>query len=385
MQEALAKILNVNSAEFTTIGAVTFVDIAWHYSMADPAIWDHFQGPAASHMVDAIQNLDVLKASLGSQAGTIFGHILTYFKALEATQVFHDGIAQVSAAAGAQAAAMMALNASGTTLLERLSKAATTGAEAKVGATADAGLLLHLPVVTIGFASYRAWRRSQGGAGLGRNLEFAAIEVATRTGGGLFGAQVGGALGTAVVPGAGTVVGGIAGAVAGAIGGAILGEEFKQRHVKGAQEKLEKALNELGEYHLQHPGRFRELTDVFTTQENEYERNLSAMQRRLLAYSLLPWRMAWPNEKLVLLQETVKMARQRLDAIKKGALDAVDQLTYMRGRHQHREMGLILWNDAALRRQLTTEPKLVGAVGQATEKLRHEVTQHGALPQGATA
>jgi hypothetical protein len=188
-----------------------------------------------------------------------------------------------------------------------------------------------------------------------------------------------------VVPGAGTIVGGIAGAVAGAIGGAILGEEFKQRHVKGAQDRLEKALVDLGEYHLQHPGRFRELTDIFTAQENEYERNLAAIQRRLLAYSLLPWRMAWPNEKLVLLQETVKMARQRLDAIKKGALDAVDQLTYMRARQQHREMGLILWNDAALRQQLTVEPKLVGAVQQTTEKLRHEITQHGALPQGATA
>jgi hypothetical protein len=143
-------------------------------------------------------------------------------------------------------------------------------------------------------------------------------------------------------------------------------------------------LIDLGEYHLDHPGRFRELTDIFTTQEKEYERNLSAIQWRLVGYGLLPWRIIWPDEKLVLLQETVSMARERLNAIKKGALDAVDQLTYMKDRRQHREMGLILWNDTALRQQLVIEPKLVGEVDEATNKLRHEITQHG-LPQGATA
>lgn len=78
------------------------------------------------------------------------------------------------------------------------------------------------------------------------------------------------------------------------------------------------------------------------------------------------------------------MARARLDSIRRGALDAVDQLTYMRDRAQHREMGLILWNDAALRQQLVVDPRLVDAVQVNTEKLRHEVTQHGLL-QGATA
>ena len=398
MQDALAKILNVDSAEFAAIGVVTFVDIAWHYSMADPAIWDHFQGPVATHLIDSIQNLDVLHASLGDQSATIVGHILSYFKALEATQLFHDIADKLGAATGLHAAATMALDASGSTLVDRLSHAAasathagsTAGAAASAAssaapqAAADAGLLTHVPLITIGFASYRAFRRSQAGAGLGRNLEFAAIEVATRTGGGLVGAQLGGALGTAIVPGAGTLVGGIAGAVAGAIGGAMVGEELKGRHVKSAQTRLDTALTELGAYHLQHPGRFRELTEVFTGQEQEYERNLASMQRRLTGYSLLPWHILWPDEKLVLFQETVKMARTRLDTIRKGALDAVDQLTYMRDRAQHREMGLILWNDAALRQQLVVDPKLVDAVETGAEKLRHEVGQHG-LPQAATA
>src|SRR5689334_14592388 len=75
MMDAMSKMLNVNAVEFTTIGAVTFVDLAWHYSMADPHIWDHFHGPGAAHIADAIQNLDVLKSSLGDRAVGVVGNI----------------------------------------------------------------------------------------------------------------------------------------------------------------------------------------------------------------------------------------------------------------------------------------------------------------------
>ncbi|MBN1310395.1 MAG: hypothetical protein JXB30_03175 [Anaerolineae bacterium] len=385
VKEALAKILNINTAEFTTIGAVTFVDIAWHYSMADPHIWDHFQGPAADHMADMIQNLDVLKSSLGDQAHHIFDNMLGYFQGVEATQVFHDIIDQLSIAGGAVDTTAMVLDAPSDSLVDSLSQTSTAAMEAKTSAVGDSGLLFHIPLITIGFASYRAWRRSQKGAGWGRNLEFAAIEVATRTSGGLVGGQLGGAVGTAVAPGMGTLVGGIAGAVAGAIGGALLGEEFKQRHVKEAQEKLNIAIDDLGVTYLQHPGRFRELTDIFTEQELTYEKNLRAMQWRLTRYQMLPWRAAWPNQKLVLLQETVRMARERLEAIKKGTIDAVDQLTYMRDRRQYRQMGAILWSDPALRQKLDCDPLLISPIERAHDKLRHEVTQLGTKAQSATA
>lgn len=388
VKDALAKALNVNTAEFATIGAVTFVDVAWHYSMADPAIWDHFQGPAADHMGDVIQNLDVLKSSLGDQATRITDNVLGYFQGLEATQIFHDLIDRLTAAGGAVDTTAMVLDAPAHSVVESLSKlsqSVTAGVEAKATAVSESGLLFHIPVITIGFASYRAWRRAQKGAKLGRNLEFAAIEVATRTGGGLVGGQLGGAVGTAVAPGVGTIVGGIAGAVAGAVGGALLGEEFKQRHVKQAQEKLNTSLDELGATYLQHPGRFRELTEVFTEQERSYESNLRSMQWRLLRYELFPWRVIWPDQKLVLLDETVKMARERLSTIKNGTLEALDQLTYMRDRRQHRQMGAILWSDPALREELSCDPRLIGPVERAHDKLRHEVTQLGTKVQSATA
>lgn len=384
VREALAKALNVNTAEFATIGAVTFVDVAWHYSMADPHIWDHFQGPAADHMADVIQNLDVLKSSLGDHLDNILG----YFKGLEATQVFHDLIDRLAAAGSTVDTTAMVLDAPAHSVVESLSKISgtvTAGVEAKATAVGDSGLLLHIPMITIGFASYRAWRRAQRGARLGRNLEFAAIEVATRAGGGLVGGQLGGAVGTAMAPGVGTVVGGIAGAVAGAIGGALLGEEFKQRHVKQAQGTLNTTLDELGATYLQHPGRFRELTEVFTEQERSYESNLRSMQWRLLRYELFPWRVIWPDQKLVLLEETVKMAQERLGTIKNGTLEALDQLTYMRDRQQHRQMGVILWSDPALRQELSCDPQLIGPVEQAHDKLRQEITHLGAKAQGATA
>lgn len=388
VKEALAKALNINTAEFATIGAVTFVDVAWHYSMADPQIWDHFQGPAADHMANVIQNLDVLKSSLGDQAAHMMNNVLGYFQGLEATQVFHDLIDRLAAAGSAIDTTNMVLDAPAHSIVEslnNLSKTVTAGVEAKATALGDSGLLLHIPLITIGFASYRAWRRAQKGARFGRNLEFAAIEVATRTGGGLVGGQLGGAVGTAVAPGVGTIVGGIAGAVAGAIGGALLGEEFKQRHVKQAQETLNASLDELGATYLQHPGRFRELSEVFTEQERSYENNLHSMQWRLLRYELFPWRVVWPDQKLVLLDETVKMARERLTTIKNGTLEALDQLTYMRDRRQHRQMGAILWSDPALREELACDPRLIGPVERAHDKLRDEITHLGAKVQSATA
>src|SRR5688572_15766179 len=90
LKQALGEVFNVHSAELTTVGAVTFADIAWQYSMADPSIWDHFDGPAADHMADAIQNLDVLRASLGTQSGMFFQNVIESLKHVEALHVFND-------------------------------------------------------------------------------------------------------------------------------------------------------------------------------------------------------------------------------------------------------------------------------------------------------
>ncbi len=384
MREALAKVFNVDVAEFSAIGAVTLVDIAWHYSMADPAIWDHFQGPGADHMTDAIQNLDVLKASLGDQSPSILGHIAEYLKQLEASQVFHDLLERLSVLGSAGDAAADVLHTPAVTLIETLTRQAAKTLEgaAKTVALGESGLIHHIPLVTIGFATYRAWRRSQQGAGLWRNVEFAAIEVTTRAGGGLLGGQVGGTIGTLIAPGIGTIVGGVAGAVAGAVGGAVLGEQIKQSHVRQAQKRLEASLNQLGGAYLEDAARFRQLTEVFIAQEREYTRNLLETRRRLRRYAM-PWRMLWPDEKLILLQETVAMAQARLSEIKQGTLEAVERLEYMRDQKLHRQMGILLWNNPALRQQLNCEPELVEAVGDASQRFQSEMTHLGRLQPGS--
>jgi hypothetical protein len=384
MREALAKVFNVDVAEFSTIGAVTLVDIAWHYSMADPTIWDHFQGPGADHVADAIQNLDVLKASLGDQSPSILGHIAEYLKQLEASQVFHDLLEHLSVLGSAGDAASATLNAPAVTLIETLTRQAAKTLEgaAKAVAVGESGLIHHIPLVTIGFATYRAWRRSQRGAGLWRNIEFAAIEVTTRAGGGLLGGQVGGTIGTLISPGIGTIVGGVAGAVAGAVGGAVLGEQIKQSHVKQAHKKLEASLNQLGEAYLEDVARFRQLTQVFIEQEREYTHNLLETRRRLRRYAM-PWRVVWPDEKLILLQETVAMAQARLSEIKQGTLEAIERLEYMRDQKLHRQMGVLLWNNPALRQQLNCEPELVEAIEHASRRFQSEVTHLGQLQPGS--
>jgi hypothetical protein len=385
VKEALGKVFNFDTAEMTTIGAVTFVDIAWHYSMADPHIWDHFNGPAADHIADAIQNLDVLKSSLGDTSLPMVSNLLEYFKHLEATQVFHDVLDKIPALDGLGESHAIVLDAHGDSLVDTLTDAGTAiDVKASVAGKA-VGLMTHIPLITIGFASFRAWRRSQRGTGLGRNLEFAAIEVATRAGGGLAGGQLGGVIGTAIVPGVGTIIGGVAGAVAGAIGGALLGEEIKQRHIHKAQESLNTSLEALGKPYLTEPGGFRDLTGVFVEQERQYVKNVLATRRRMRRYALLPWRIAWPNEKLILLRETVGMAEERLAEIKQGTIEAVERLNFMRDTEQYRQMGIILWSDPALCQQVVCDQEHVEAVASANDRLRQELGQMNRLPQGLTA
>jgi gas vesicle protein len=376
-KERLAKVLNADTAEFAAIGTVTFVDLAWHYSMADPAIWDHFHGPAADHMVDAIQNLDILKSTLGDKAIPVVDHILAYFQQIEATQVFHD---LVHALPGLADAVPLVLEGKASLLDQLVAHSSTIASvESKISAAGDAAsgglsLLHHIPLVTIGFATYRAWRRGQKGTALKRNLEFGAIEVATRASAGLIGGQVGGIIGTFIAPGMGTIVGGVTGAVAGTLGGASLGEALKKRRIKKAQRDLDSSLTELGRTYLE--DRYVELAHVFVEQEQEYIENLQQNQRRLRRYAT-PWRVIWPDQKLILFQETVAMAQERLGNIKQGTIDALDRLAYMRDQEQHREMGIILWSDPALCQQLPCDTHKIEVVREANDRMRYELAQLG--------
>ncbi|MEJ2148222.1 MAG: hypothetical protein P8Z40_01950 [Chloroflexota bacterium] len=388
LRERLAQALNSNVAEMASIGAVTFLDLVWHYSMADPQIWDHFQGVPGDHIADALANLDVLKASMGDQAIPIVGHVVDYFQGLEATQVFHDLMDQLSHIGSASDSATVVLGGHGESLVDALGgHAASTGTSLAAQTITEGTLLRYVPLVTIGFASYRAWRRSQGGATLGRNVEFAAIEVATRAGGGLIGGQLGGVIGTFVAPGLGTILGGVAGAVAGAIGGAFLGEEVKGRHVHRSQQALDESLATLGATYLDDPKHYHQLTTVFVEHERGYVENLREMQRRLRRYAL-PWRRLWPDQKLIFLEETVARAQEGLNEVKLGTVDALDRLEYMRGQGQHRKMGIMLWSNPAMCQQLDCSDELIGRVEAANTRLTRELTQLGKIktaPQAASA
>lgn len=375
LKETLAKALNADVAEMSAIGTVTLVDLAWHYSMADPSIWDHFTGPAADHISDAVQNLDVLKSALGDSAFPVVDNILEYLRGLEASQVFADLIDTLPTGADASA---VVLDTHGQSAVDALVQNTSPDVVADAGAGDMAGAMVHIPLVTIGFATYRMWRRSQKGAGLRRNLEFATVEVATRASGGLLGGKIGGAVGTFVVPGVGTIVGTVTGAVAGAVGGALLGETLKKRHVDRANRQLNESLEVLGETYLEDPRNFQRVTGVFRDQEAEYIQHLRETKRRLRRYAM-PWRAVWPDEKLVLLQETVKLAEERLGTVQEGTVEAIDRLTYMRETGQHRELGIMLWSNPALCEEIPCDSELIGSVDTANTVVKNELRQLGAV------
>ncbi len=385
VQQALAKALNADVAEVGAIGAVSFVDLAWQYSLADPAVWDHFDGAAAAHMSDAVQSLDVLRSAYGGVSlAPLLDRLAEALRGIEALHVFSDLAERLPVLGDGAAIALEGKTASVADSLLNSATTLHTATEAKAGAAVGAGLSLHVPFVSMGFAAYRAWRRAQQGAALPRNVEFAAVEVATRATGGLVGGKVGGVIGTAIAPVGGTVIGAVAGAVAGTLGGAALGEAIKKRHTLKASKRLDQSLEQLGTAYLDDDARFEQVTGVFRRQEEAYLKNLGETRRRLRRYAL-PWRVAWPDEKLILLGETVQMAEDRLGSIQQGTVEAVERLAFMRQTGQRRELGVMLWGNPALCAEVPCDSALIGEVRQASDRLSRELRQFGARPASAPA
>lgn len=430
IRQAVSRLFTSDVLEVAALGAVTYVDVAWQYSLADPGIWSHLEGAAAAHAADAMADPHLLELGLGDQAHAVLGQVAEYLQQAEALQTFDhslDSVMQLGAdlpnavllldghphslldlllhksqvadglaEAKGHGLADGAVNAKASALMDAKAGAlvdakASSLLDAKTSALADAkssvildtpwdggDLWHHIPLVTIGFATYRAWRRAEGGTQWGRNLEFAATEVVARSGGALAGAKVGGTVGTLVVPGYGTIIGSVVGAVGGAIAGARLSEEIKRRHVRQAQRELDEALHRLGAPHLQDPVGYRRLQTVFSEQEKAAQRGVAGTRREYASYARW-WRRVWPNQKLVLLQETVREADERLLNIRQQVRDTLERVEVLRQQDNYKALGLILWNAPGMCRQLGCAEVLVQEVNWANEQLRHELQQVGAV------
>jgi hypothetical protein len=413
IKQAVSRFLSSDTLEVAALGAVTYVDVAWQYSLADPQIWSHLDGAAAAHATDAMADPQLLELGLGQHAHPVLDHVAQYVQGAAALQSFdhsldhvmrlgadppdglllldghpyslvdlllHKGsVADGLAEAKTQALSESTLDAKASALLD----AKVSGlAEAKTGALdipwGGGDLIHHVPLITMGFAAYRAWRRAEGGAGWGRNLEFAATEVVTRSGGALAGAKVGGSVGTLVVPGYGSIVGSVLGAVGGAIAGARLSEEIKRRHVRQAHRDLDQALNSLGAPFLQDPVRYRRLRTLVAEQEKQARRNVEGTRRAYRRYARW-WRRLWPDQKLILMQETVREADERMSEIQGQIRDTLERVEVLRQRDNYKALGLILWNAPGMCRQLDCAEVLVNDVERANRRLRHELGQVGAV------
>jgi hypothetical protein len=427
VKQALARLFSSDVLEVAALGAVTYVDVAWQYSLADPQIWSHLDG------VETMADPHLLEAGLGEHAHTVLGHLAEHLQQAEALQAFDRSLDSVMQLGANLPDAVLLLDGqphslfdlllhkgSVTDALDAKAQATTNGAagtlaDAKASALADAktsalldaktsalldakasaldaktdalidnlwdggDLWHHVPLITIGFASYRAWRRAERGTHWKRNLEFAATEVAARSGGALAGAKVGGTVGTLVVPGYGTIIGSLVGAVGGAIAGVKLSEEIKRRHVRQAQRELDQALHHLGAPYLQDPVGYRRVTTLFAEQERAAEHNIQATHRQYATYARW-WRRLWPDQKLILLQETTREAGERLLGIHQQVRDTLDRVEVLRQQNNFKALGLILWNAPGMCQQLGCAAPLVRAVNTANEQLRHELRQVGAVP-----
>lgn len=343
-----------DAAEALTAGTITAVDLAWQISVASPAIWDHLS-LAGYSFVESLSNPDLLAQSLGDQAGPLVAGLMEQLHLAEAAQHF-------AALTGAGDAATLALS-SGSSLTEAF---ATGAAEHATHAP------LSVPIVSVFFAAFRAVRRAQGGQPRERNLEFASVEVATRAGGGLIGGQVGGMLGSIVAPGPGTLIGGALGAAAGIAGGAVLGEQIKGRHLKAARAAFEQALVELGRYFLAYPPSFQRLAKQFSAYEQGVVKGIRGTRLRLALHGAAG-RIVWPDEKFVLLQETLRGAQGRLAEVRADTKAAIHRLTQLRDRAEYATLGALLWADRPWLAGLGVEPELIELIEGADVRLRQEM------------
>jgi hypothetical protein len=170
--------------------------------------------------------------------------------------------------------------------------------------------------------------------------------------------------------------------VAGTFAGMKVGEDFKKRHVQQARRAFDEALSRLGQTYLEHPSRYNELAGVFTEHERAYVGSLEETRRRLRRHAT-PWRVAWPDQKLILLQETVRLAENRLDSVRQGTVEALDRLDFMRLRGRNHELGVILWSNPALREELSPDPTLVEPLQESHDRLTREVAHFGGSLQQA--
>lgn len=432
VKQAVARLFSNDVLEVAAIGAVTYLDVAWQYSLADPQIWSHLDN------VETLANPQALEAGLGTQAPEVMSRVADYLHQTAAIQSFDqsldsvmqfgtdipnsillldghpqslfdvlghkdqaaDALVDAKAQGGAEGTDA-AVDAKTSALADAKSSvldAKASALDAKTGALADAKasaldakasvlvdapwtaeLWHHVPVITIGFAAYRAWRRSEEGTTWERNLEFAATEVLARSGGALAGAKMGGTVGTLVVPGYGTIVGSVVGAVGGAIAGAQLSEAIKRRHVRRAQRELDQALHDLGEPLLRDPVRYRRLKTMLAEQEREAQRNIKATRRQYQAHARW-WRRLWPDRKLLLLQETMQEADERLMDIHRQVRDILERIEVLHRERNYKALGVILWNAPEMCERLGCAEPSKEAVEAANDQLRHELQQVGLAP-----
>ncbi|NDJ34673.1 MAG: hypothetical protein GYB64_08380 [Chloroflexi bacterium] len=346
IQQALDIITKPEVTEAAAVGGVTFVELAWQITLADPSAWEHISSAGALSGAEPLVHTSGLLDSLTQT---------------EALQVFTDMLDNPAADVVAGAA------------VEGMVDGAASSADAILDAS-NTGVVFSVPVVTAAFAAYRAWRRSQNGTDPKRNLEFAAVEVVTRAGGGMTGAKAGGVVGTLIAPGVGTIIGTVTGAIAGTLGGAALGEQVKQHHIERSRREFRAALDDLGEHYLTDEARFSKLTGLLAEQEKLAIENV-AQTRRRFTNAAVPFRVIWPDEKFVLMQETLKLAELKLAELKQGTADAVTRLQYMRAAGKHHELGAMLWHSQPLIERLNPEPDLLNRLQTSSVRLAYEEAQ----------
>jgi hypothetical protein len=84
-------------------------------------------------------------------------------------------------------------------------------------------------------------------------------------------------------------------------------------------------------------------------------------------------RIIWPDQKLILLEETVRLAEDRVGNIRQGTIEALERLDFMQVRGQNHELGVILWSNPALREQVKPDATLVTRLEEIQNRLAREL------------
>ena len=232
------------------------------------------------------------------------------------------------------------------------------------------GLGLHLPLITVAFATYRNYKlvRDYGQepmVAVGHGI----IESVGRGAGVVAGGKIGAVAGFAIGGPLGAVIGGIVTGVAGAIAGGAIADRLKSGPLRTALAEMESALSDFGQS-------FREKIPAIRSLLTSQVRRAEASRQRLSDELRRRWSnlrtLLWPDLYTITLSEAVSVADTAVARSREQTSTALARLDGIQRSGDWKSLGLIMANAPEVRNRVGFNQYLLDRIKAMRAKILRE-------------